>query len=111
MMQQIRLTRPDVGVGERLVNLQRLGFNPLTVLVVEALLGNLTDVDLRVEVRGEGVVMITGVAVDDVKVVNLVEVVLGGVGRIDATDARIEAAAEDGRQSCLLEAVLVGPLP
>ena len=82
------------------MDLQRLGLNPLTVLVVEALLGNLTDVDLRVEVRGEGVVMVTGIAVDDVQVVDLVEVVLGGVGRIDATDARVEATAEDGRQPC-----------
>ena len=111
VVQQIRLPRPDVGVGEGLVNLQRLGLNPLTVLVVEALLGNLADVDLRVEVRGEGVVVVTGVAVHDVQVVDLVEVMLGGVGRIDATDARVEATAEDGGQACLLEAVLVGPLP
>ena len=55
--------------------------------------------------------MITGIAIHDVQVVDFVEVVLGGVGRIDAADARIEATAEDGRQPCLLEAVLVGPLP
>ena len=37
--------------------------------------------------------------------------VLGGVGRIDTTDAGVEATAEDGRQTSLLEAVFVGPLP
>ena len=111
MVQQIRLTRPDVGVGEGLVNLQRLSLDPLAVLVVEALLGNLADVDLRIEVRGESVVMVTCISIHDVQVVDFVEVVLGGVGRIDAADARIETTAEDGRQPSLLEAVLVGPLP
>ena len=37
--------------------------------------------------------------------------VLGSVGREDAGHSRVEAAAEDGRQSCFAEAVAVGPLP
>ena len=55
--------------------------------------------------------MVAGVAVDDVEVVDLVEVVLGGVGREDGRHARVEAAAEDRREARGLEAVLVGPLP
>ena len=63
MMQQITLTRTDVGVGQWLVNLQWLCLNPLAILIVESLLGNLTDIDLWVEVCGEGMVMITCVAI------------------------------------------------
>ena len=110
-MQQVRLTRTDVRIGEGLVDLQRFCLDPLTILIVEALLGNLTDIDLRVEVRGEGVVMVTCVAVHDVEIVDLVEVVLGGIGGIDAAHAWVETAAEDGGQTSLLETVLIRPLP
>ncbi len=88
-----------------------LGHDPLAVLVVAALLGHLADVDFGIEVGGESHAVVTGVAVHDVEVVDLVEVVLGRIGGEDRRHARIEAAAEDGRKSLGLEAVLVGPLP
>ena len=65
------------------------------------------DVDLGVEVRGESHAVVAGVAVDDVKVVDLVEMVLGGIGREDGRHARVEAAAEDRREARGLEAVLI----
>ena len=37
--------------------------------------------------------------------------VLGGIGREDGRNARVEAAAEDRRETRGLEAVLIGPLP
>ena len=55
--------------------------------------------------------MVAGVAIDDVEIVDFVEMVLGGVGGVNAADARIEAAAENGRQTSLFETLLVGPLP
>ena len=111
VVQQVALPRSDVRIGERLVDFQRLGFYPLPVFVVEAFLRYLADVDFRVEVGGKGLVMVAGIAVHDVKVVYLVEVVLGGVGRIDAAHARVEAAAQDGSEPGLAEAVHVCPLP
>ena len=111
MVQQIGLAWSDVGVGEGLVNLQRLRLNPLTVLIVESLLRNLTDVDLGVEVRGESVMMVTGIAIDNVEIVYLVEVVLGGVCRIDTRDTRIKTTTQNGSQTSLLESVFIGPLP
>ena len=66
------------------MDLQRFCLDPLTVLIVETLLGNLTDIDLWVEVRGESVVMVTRISVHDIEVVDLVEVVLGGIGGINA---------------------------
>ena len=101
----------DAGIVERTVDFVRLGDDPFAVFVIAALLRHLADVDFGVEVRGEGHAVIAGVAVHDIEVMNLVEMVLGGIGREDGRNARIEAAAEDRRQPRGLEAVLIGPLP
>ncbi len=111
MVQQIAVAWADVGIGQVLVNLQRLCLHPLAVLPVESLLGNLADVDLWVEVGGEGLMVVTGIAVDDVQILHLLEVVLGSVCRVDAGDAWVEATSEDGGQTCLLELLAIGPLP
>ena len=111
VIHEVRLARPNIRVVQRLMYGERLRLMPLSVLEIAALLGDLADVDLRVEVGGESLVMVAGVAVDDVERVKLVEVVLGGVGREDARHAGVEAAAEDGGQAGLAEAILVGPLP
>ena len=111
MVHEVAVALSDIRIGEILVHGQRLGLDPLAVLIVEAFLRDLTDIDLRVEVGGEGLVVVAGVAVDDVEVLNLVELVLGSVGSIDAAHTRVEAAAEDRCQAGLTEAVPVGPLP
>ena len=111
MVHEVALAWPDVGVGECLVHGERVGLNPFAVLVVETFLRDLTDVDLRVEVGGEGLVVVAGVAIHDVEVNDLVEDMLGSVGGEHLAHARVEAAAEDGGESGLLEAVAVSPLP
>ena len=47
--------------------------------------------------------MVAGVAVEDVDVVDLVEMVLERVSGEDARDARVEAGAEERREAGLLE--------
>ena len=111
MVHQVALAGTDVGIGDGLVNLQRLGLKPFPILIVESLLRNLADIDFGVEVGGKGLVVIAGVAVHDVQLVHLVEVMLGCIGGIDSAYTRIEAAAQNGRQSSLFKALLVGPLP
>ena len=111
MVQQIALTWTDVGVGQWLVDFQRFYLNPLPILIIESFLGNLTDVDLWVEVRGEGMMVITSVAVYDVQIVDFVEMVLGSISCINTRYTRIETTSKDGCQSCLLKAVLISPLP
>ena len=93
MVQQITLTRTDVGVSQGLVNLKWLGLDPLSILIIESFLGNFSDVDFWVEVRCEGMMMITCVTIDDVEIMNLVEMMLGGIGRIYTTDTWVEPAA------------------
>ena len=111
MVQQVALPGADVGVGEGLVYLHRLGLDILAVLIVEALLRYLADVYLGIEVGGEGLVVVAGIAVHYVEVVDLLEVVLGGVCGEYAGHARVEAAAQYGAESGLLKALAVGPLP
>ena len=93
------------------MNLQRLRLHPLTVFPVESLLGNLTDIDFGVEVGGESLVVVAGIAIHDIEIMDFAEMVLGGVGRIDRGDTRIKAASQDGGQPGLLKAFAVGPLP
>ena len=111
MVEEVGLTYADVGVGQRLVDLLGFGLAPLAILVVLTLLRDLADVDLGVEVGGEGLVVVAPVAVYDIQVMDLVEVMLGSVGREDPRHPWVETTAEDGRQPCFLEALLVGPLP
>ena len=75
------------------------------------MLGHLADIDLRIEVGSEGLVVVAGIAVNDVQVGNLVEVVLSGIGCVDAADTGIKSAAEDGGETSLPEAILIRPLP
>ena len=110
-MHQIALARADVRVGERLVDRQRVGFNPFAILIPESLLGNLADIDFWVEVGCESLVMVTGVAIHDVEHLNLIEVMLGCIGGEDAGYTWVETAAEDSAETCLLELILVSPLP
>ena len=111
VVQQIAFAWTDVGIGEGLVNLQWFCLNPLTILIVKSLLGNLADINLRVEVRGEGMVVVTSITVHDVEVMDLVEVVLGGIGRIDTRYTWVEATTQDRCETSLFETVLVSPLP
>ena len=56
-------------------------------------------------------VVVTCVAVDDVEIMYLVEMMLGGIGRVDTRDARVESAAENGGEAGLTEALVISPLP
>ena len=93
------------------MNGQGFGFEPLSVFVVQAFLGYLAYVNFGIEVGCEGLVVVTGIAVDDVEIVNFVEMVLGSVCRVDAAYARIEPTAQNGGEPSLFKALLVGPLP
>lgn len=111
VVQEVTFARTHFGVGERLVDFKRLRLDPFSVFPVEAFLGDLANIYLGVEICGKGLVMVSGIAIDDVQVLDFVEVMLGGIGRINARHAWVETATEDGRESGLLEALLVGPLP
>ena len=79
--------------------------DPMAVLPVGAGRRDLAEVDLRVEVRGEGIAMVAAVAVENIKIVLL------GIGDEHGRDTRVKAGAEQARQTGLAEALVIGPLP
>ena len=93
MIEEVRLTDTDTGIGQWLVDLLWLSLTPLSIFVVLPLLGDLTDVDLGVEVGSEGLVVVTAIAVYDVEIVDLVEVVLRSISREYPRDPWVEATA------------------
>ena len=93
------------------MNFVRLGRDPFAVFVITSFLRYFADIDFGVEIGGEGHAVVSGVAVHDVEVVDLVEMVLGGIGGEDRRHARIEPAAENRRESLFAETILIGPLP
>ena len=55
---------------------QRIRLDPFPVLPITAPLGDLAQVDLRIEIGRKGLAVVAPVAINDVNVVNLVEMVL-----------------------------------
>ena len=98
-----RLDRQSFGVGGSPFPVFRDPIGPLR--------GDLADVDLGVEVGGEGIPVVAAVAVEDVERADLVEVVLLRVSGEHLGDAGVEAAAENRREAGLLEPLAVRPLP
>lgn len=111
MVQEVHILRSDFREVVDALDLHRLRLDPVAVLPVAAVGRNLADVDLGIEVRRERVAVVAGVAVEDVDVVDLVEVVLERVGGKDARDARVKAGTQERRDAGLLVALAVGPLP
>ena len=111
MVHEITLTRAYIRIGDGLMDSQRLGFEPLSVLIVEALLGYLADIDFRVKISGKSLVMVASIAVYDIQVMDFVKIVLSGIGSIDAAYARVKTTTQNSGKSGFLELVLISPLP
>ena len=88
-----------------------LRLDPLAIVVVLTLLGNLTNVNLWVEVCRKSLVVVSPVAVHDVEVVHLVKMILGSICGEDTGHAWVKTTPEDSRQPSLLKAVVISPLP
>ncbi len=97
--------------GEFLVFRHRRGFHEFPVLPVAALRGDFADVDLRIEIGGEGAAVVAAVHIDDVERVDLVEMVFERPCCEDTGHAGIEAGAEQRGDAGFLEFLLIGPLP
>jgi inorganic pyrophosphatase len=111
VMQEIALAGTDIGIVQGLVNLHRFGLDVLSVLVVKSLLGNFTNVDFGIEVGGECLVMVSGIAVHNVQIVDFIEVVLCDISGKHTGHTGVETASQNGAKASLLEAFTVGPLP
>ena len=111
MIQKIRITRTDVRISQVFVEFQRLGSNPLSVFVITSVLCDFADVDFRIEVGSESLVVISGIAVYDVQVVDFIKMMFCCVCGIYSTYSRVESATQNGSQSGIFNAFLLCPLP
>ena len=111
MIEQVGLTLTDVRVFHRAMNGHGIDFHPLAIFPILAALGDFADVDLRIEVGGKCLAMITGVAIDDVQIMDFIEIVFGGVCGVDACHTGVETATEQGHDASFFETILIGPLP
>ena len=80
MINHIRLLWSDSGIVERLMYLMWFCKDPLTVFPVFSLLGYLPDVDFRIEVCSKRFPMVSGVAINYVKIMQLIEMMFGSIG-------------------------------
>src|SRR5690606_19033591 len=85
--------------------------HPFAVLPVSPLLGYLSDVDLWIEIRRKRFPVASGVTVDDVEVVNLVEKVLRRVSRENIRHPRIKSAPKERHDAAFTVALVIRPLP
>ena len=91
--------------------LHGLCFHPFSVLDIAAVCRYLTDIYFRIEVRCERIAMVAAVAVQNVDIVYLIELVLHRIRREYAGNAGIKAAAEYRRKPRLFKSLTVSPLP
>ncbi|MPN32976.1 hypothetical protein SDC9_180459 [bioreactor metagenome] len=88
-----------------------LGFHPLSVFPILALLGYLAYIDFRIEVGCECFAVITRITVYDIEIVDLIETMFDGIRGKDTCHTGVESATKNGCQSGFLELLLIGPLP
>ena len=93
------------------MNFKRTSSYPFAIFVIASVLSDFADIDFRVEVSSESLVMISGVAVYDIKVMHFVEIMLSCISCVHATYSRVESATQDSGKSGFFEAFLICPLP
>ena len=111
VVQQVHILVADACEIVLTLDLHGLGLDPVAVLPVGAVGGDFTEVDLRVEVGCERIAVVAAVAVENVDIVDLVEIVLERIGGEYRCDAGIEAGAAECCQTGRLEFFVIGPLP
>ena len=90
--------------------LHRLGFYPLAVLDITALCGYLTDIYLGVEVCRKRVTVVAAVAVENINIIDLVKVMLLGIGAEYTGYTGVESASEKCGDARLFKLFSVCPL-
>ena len=66
------------------MNFMRFCFNPYTIFPVFTPLSDFADINLRIKVGSKSFMMITGIAIYDIEVLNLVEMMFGSISGVNA---------------------------
>ena len=110
MVDQIHVLRTDLGEVVHAFDLHRFGLDPIAALIVLAVGGHLSNVDLGIEIRRERITMISAVAVENVNRVDRIEMMFQRMSTEHARHARIKAATQQSRQPRRLEPLIIRPL-
>ena len=111
VINQIGFFGAYIRISERTMNLVRLCLDPFSVLVILTFLGYFPDIDFGIEIGSECHTMITGIAIDNIEILHLFEIMFRRIGRINPAHTRIESATENSRQPGLLKTFPISPLP
>ena len=90
---------------------QRIGLLPFPILEIFTPLGNLADIDFRVEIGSESLMVISSVTVYDIQILYLVEMMLRRISCVHTGNPRIETTSQDSGKTGFLETIFIGPLP
>ena len=111
MVQQIRLSFPDIRISQGLMNFERSCLDPLSVFIKTSVLGDLPNIDFRIEVGSKSHSVISGITIYDIQILNFIEVMFGSISGKDRRYARIESTSQNSGQSFFFKAFMVCPLP
>ncbi len=111
MIQQVGITRTDIGISQILVVFQWFGGHPFAFFIITSVLSNFADIDFRIKIGSKRFVMVTGITVHNIQVVHLVKMMFCSVGCINTTYSRVEPTTQYSCQSCVFKTFLISPLP
>ena len=66
MIQQVGITRTDIGISQILVVFQWLGGHPFAFFIITSVLSNFADIDFRIKIGSERFVMVAGITVHNI---------------------------------------------
>ena len=93
------------------LDLHRFCLNPFSILHIASVCGNLTKIDLRIEVCCKRISMVAAVAIKNIDSIYLIKIVFLSICSKHACNTRIKACSEKRGKSCFLESVFISPLP
>ena len=84
VVNQVRLLFANSWIGQWLVYFMWFSPDPFSIFPVFPLLGNFPDVYLRIEVGGKRLSVVSGIAVYDIQVLNLIKMMFRSIGSVNA---------------------------
>ena len=111
MIHEIGLARANFGKVETVMGRKRGRLNKLAIFPMTSGRGHFADVDLWVKIGRKGLSMVAAIAIQDIKLAHGFELMLAQPHGENRGDTRVKTAAKQGHQACLLETLLIVPLP
>src|SRR5579883_717227 len=93
VIKKIGLPHTNVRIGYWTMNRKRRYFYPIAIFIIFTRLGDFTDIDLWVKVRGKCLSMISSVAIYNIKIMYFVKIVFKRISCKNSRDSRIKTTS------------------